>query len=435
MNLFGRSQLKKEVVLQITVLLFVSGLMVFATASSDKQLEKLMPETSINRSVSNVKPSGMSGFLELTQKVFPKRKTRTWEFSYRELRGQRKPEDQSASLGDNQPPAADSSHGVLIMVAPEQSPSDFDVEDLLTWVKMGNYLLYLDNFPYHASRRLLNKISMDVRNLEPPLHDKASDPVFRDPLYTHLRTVKLSANQSLKGGRPIATVDGIAIISEQVEGKGKILIGSCPSLIDNRHLGNSESWSNFQFIHNWLDTTDGDIIFDERCHGATQGTSVYYYFLKGPAGLVLAQLVLILALAVASCHQRFGRVINPRHWRRISNLEHIEGLANTYERANARQAVLEIIWQSLRQKLCRIMQISPHESSEKLVEEIRLKKDGSAATIISCLQECEQAIQDKHLSDEKMRELVGACDKISEQAETYLLKSATASKDTGNKRD
>ena len=97
--------------------------------------------------------------------------------------------------------------------------------------------------------------------------------------------------------------------------------------------------------------------------------------------------------------------------------------------------MLEIIWQSLRQKLCRLMQISPHENSEKLVEEIRLKNDGNAATIVSCLQECEQAIQDKHLSDEKMRELVGACDKISEQAESYLLKSATTSKDTGNKRD
>jgi hypothetical protein len=437
---FALTQLKKEVVWQLTALLIVSGFLVYATAASDKQIDKLMPESFINRSVTNVKPSGMSAMLELAKLVWgksapEKRAVRTWEFSYRELRGARRPGPQNAALpGEehievDEPPAEDAVHGVLIIASPEQSLSDYDVEDLLAWVKQGNYLVFLDNFPFPTSRRLLNKLDMEVRDLEPNVENKVSDPVHTGGLYSHLRTLRLSAGQSLRGGTPIATIDGITIIAEKAAGKGKVLISSCSSLVDNRHISNSESWSNFQFLANWLSTTDGEILFDERCHGASQGESVFFYFLKGPAGLFAAQLLLILLIGILSCQQRFGRLLSIKELRRISNLEHINGLANTYERANARQAVLEIIWQNLRQKLCRLMQISPHESSEKLIEELRLKGDGPG-DIIACLQECEAAIQDKHLSEEKLRELVSACDKISQSAENYLIASSTTSRNT-----
>lgn len=451
---------KTKVALQLLVLLVGSAMLVYATAAQDKQLEKLLPESYTNRSINNFKPSGMSACFELLKQVFSnesaKRKVGTWEFSYRELRGSRRPipilkksghhfasdekekekEISAESSAEEEPieaPAADAAHGVLIIASPEESLSDFDVEDVLTWVRQGNYLVFLDSFPYPSSRRLLSQSGINVKDLEPAADNRQSDPNFKADVYAHLRTLKLSAGQSLRGGTALATVDGVVIIAEKAVGKGKILISSCAGLVDNRHISNSESWSNFQFLYNWLNTTDGDILFDERCHGASQARSVYFYFLRGPAGLFIAQLLLILIIAVASGHQRFGRLLGIKDQRRISNLEHINGMANTYARASATQAVLEIIWSSVRQKICRILQISPHESSEKLLEELKLRGE-TTREIVNCLNECETAIADKkgHIGEEKLRELVGACDKISQKAENSLLAPSISPNDLTN---
>ncbi len=157
----------------------------------------------------------------------------------------------------------------------------------------------------------------------------------------------------------LVSVNGNPVIVQKELGKGKILIGSCPQMVSNRQITLSERWSNFQFLYNWLATTRGDILFDEKCHGSTKGTNVIFYFLHGPTGLVALQLLLILSLAVASAQQRFGATLVVKNNRRISNLEHIEGLSNTYQRAGARQAVLSIIWLSVRQKLCKLLRNQP----------------------------------------------------------------------------
>ncbi|MBP9094621.1 DUF4350 domain-containing protein [bacterium] len=414
---------KRDLVLQLLALVAVCGLLVYASLSSDKQLNKILPEAHTWASTTNLRPSGMSACFELTEKLFaPQRTVKKWELPYRMLGGSKKASEQgssnSAKLSAIQPlPMV---HGVLIIVSPDQSLANFEVEEILSWVERGNYLVYLDSFILRTSRRLLDKTAMAVRQLEPPANNRKTDPRFDVRFYDHLRQLTVSADHSIKGGGKIATVDGACIIAEKEYGKGRILVASCPSLVSNRQISQVQYWSNFQFMYNWLATTEGEIYFDERCHGLSQGINVFYYFLRGPTGCVLAQLGLLLLVAVLSTNQRFGAATPIKVSRQISNLEHINGLSNTYMRAKAKQAVIEIIWQSVRLKLCKFLQISPHESRERLLEELKANGGEQTSSMAIIAEQCEKAISNRDLSDAQLIELVESCDKISQRTDKQM---------------
>jgi hypothetical protein len=160
------TNLKRELLLQVIALLVVCGLLVYASVSSDKQLNKIMPETRSWASSTNLRPSGMSACFELLQKVFsPERQVKTWELPYRILGGSKKAEQErqnsASKLSALQPTPL--VHGVLIVVSPDQSLANFEVEEILSWVERGNYLIYLDSFVLRTSRRLLDKSTMTVR--------------------------------------------------------------------------------------------------------------------------------------------------------------------------------------------------------------------------------------------------------------------------------
>ncbi len=421
------NKLKKGFLWQLTALLVVSIGLVYATVSTDKQLDKIMPEAQSWASSSNFKPSGMSAAFELFEKVFQgERLVKKWQLPYRKLGGQKPPYKITDDALSDFPQTDGQNHGVLFIVSPDQSLAQFEVDELLAWVEKGNYIVYLDNFMLRTSRRLIDKLGMDVRQLEPAAVNKKTDGqnVLKPlPIYNHLRQLQLSADHSLKGGQALATVDGACLIAEKNYGKGKLLISSCPNLIVNRQISRTEYWPNFQFITNWLATTDGDIMFDERCHGLSQGVNVFYYFLHGPAGYVTAQILLLIAIAILSANQRFGALAFVNNRRTISNLEHINGLSNTYLRANARQAVIEIIWQNLRLKICKMVQISPHENNEKLIEELKAQGSPQALEMASIADRCEKAVANANLNDDQLRELVASCDKISQSTERRLTTS------------
>ncbi|MBS2010499.1 MAG: DUF4350 domain-containing protein [Cyanobacteria bacterium SZAS TMP-1] len=400
----------KALILQLAALFAVSTLAVYGTLASDKQLEKIMPEAKTFASVTNFKPSGMSAFYELCQRVFRKRHVSEWAFPYRKLNG------------STRTSAVNPAHGVLIIVSPDESLAEFEVENILDWVRQGNALVYLDNFQFRHTKRMLDKIGVTARDIDEELTDQVTDGRTDLPEYTHLRVLNVSTQQKLSGGTALATLGDKTIIVEQKLGKGRILIGSCPQMVCNKQITKTDHWSNFQFLHNWIATTSGDILFDEKCHGSTRGLNVVFYFLHGPTGYVGLQLGLILLIAILSGHQRFGATLIVRNLRRISNLEHIEGLSNTYQRAHARQAVLAIIWHSVRLKLCKVLQISPREQDEKLNQALRAQAQshGGGAGILEKVERCEAAVNRKDLSDEDLKELVAACDKISEQAESLL---------------
>lgn len=458
----AKGGLPRDLLIQVGALLVVSGLLTYAALSSDKQLEKLMPETKLFASSYNIKPSGVSGLYELCEKISERgRKIIRWEKPYRKLKGGS--ETTRFTDSSRRKETVKEARGTLLIVRPDEALAEFEVSEILDWVKQGNSLIYLDDFRFHFSRRLLDKIGLKVVRLDKPLEDRISDrlPVKAlltgnknetndlngdekfeaiAPLYTHLSVLRLTAGEALSGGQALVKVDGHTLITQKSWGKGKILVSSAPSMLSNKLVGKTEAWGNFQFFANWLATTNGDIFFDEVSHGYKNGSNVFIYFLRGPAGFVTLQILALLILAILGSHQRFGRIEKLRDARKIADSEYISGLANTYQRASARRAALEIIHQNLHNRLSKLMAVSPHEPGERLLEVLR-ERNGKAwseefrSLVIKTMADLDQLLGPSQtnaapegkgkevlppISEETFKELAIACDKICKQLDSKL---------------
>ena len=99
--------------------------------------------------------------------------------------------------------------------------------------------------------------------------------------------------------------------------------------------------------------------------------------------------------------------------RKISNLEFIYGLSNAFRRARANTAVLEILGQSFKHRLCKALGISPHETTENIVTAWQQSKQAEKENMQELMANYERALSKKHLSDSDLRTLVGTCDKIT----------------------
>ena len=146
------------------------------------------------------------------------------------------------------------------------------------------------------------------------------------------------------------------------------------------------------------------------------------------------QLMIILLAAVISSGQRFGRTAQLLGLRQISNLEYINGLASTYRRAKANATVLEILSQSLRTKVCKNAGLSPHEPNDKIISQLLSASDrqdvqSSARLLSETLNQVDQALSGKTVSDLQLRELVETCDKIADQLPALHKVSPASNKD------
>ncbi len=375
---------------QLFALLLVSGMAVYSGFAFDEQKDRFWPETEILISVFNKKPSGLSGLHDIVAKN--RAKSMTWQLPYRNLADVK---------------------GMLVIFQPTESLSELDAKQILDWVDKGNDLIYFDHFSYKLTRRLIDKLNIETKDGEDLVDKKLELAKKPAPEFARVPQLVLSAERRLSGGTPLLTDKSGTLIALVKHGKGRVLLGTIPSLCSNRRLSMQEAWPNFQFIANWFSTANGAIIFDERCHGFSSATNVFQFLLRGPTGLIFWQLMLILAVGVFSAAQRFGAMRQIAVTRKISNLEFIYGLSNAFRRARANTAVLEIIGQSFKNRLCKTLGISPHESSENIVSAWNASKHSSITNLEELIGNYERALSKKHLSDSDLRTLVGTCDKIA----------------------
>ncbi|MBX9949255.1 MAG: DUF4350 domain-containing protein [Candidatus Obscuribacterales bacterium] len=375
---------------QLFALLLVSGLSVYSGIAFDEQKDKFWPETEIVISVFNKKPSGLSGMHEIVAKTGLK--SIIWQLPYRNLTDTK---------------------GMLVILQPTESLSELDAQQILDWVEKGNDLIYFDHFSYKLTRRLIDKLKVDTKDGDDIVDKKLSLQDSPLPEFAHVSSLVISAERRINGGQPLLKDLSGTLITLVKHGKGRVLLGTVPSICSNRRLANPESWPNFQFLANWLSTAHGVVIFDERCHGFSSATNVFHYLLRGPTGLVFWQLMLILLLSALSAAQRFGAVRQVAVTRKISNLEFIYGLSNAFRRARANTAVLEILGQSFKHRLCKALGISPHETTENIVSAWQQSKQAPTANMQELMADYERALSKKHLSDSDLRTLVGTCDKIT----------------------
>jgi len=336
--------LKKRLVLQIVTLLIISFGAVVTGMAVDQQMDNYMPEAHTLPSVFNHKPSGTSGLMEIASKAGMKCKE--WVLPYRQL-----------SL----------INGALVIISPSESLADFESKQILNWVKEGNNLIYLDQFDYKFTRRLLSEISVDATE-GTALVDSTIKLDVAKPEFSHVHALTVTTDMRLTGAPSLVSDNSGIIFAVVKHGKGTIMIGTVPSLVSNRRLSTPSEWPNFQFMVNCLRNTHGDVWFDERCHGFSNNANVFVYLMRGATGAVVMQLLLALSLGVVSAAQRFGRKERLQNKRKISNLEFIYGLSNAYKRAKANAASLEIIGTALRTKLCKALGISPYEPTDRVLD-------------------------------------------------------------------
>lgn len=388
---------------QIGILVLITCMAVYAGIRFNDEMDKFWTEPRTLASTFNKKPSGLTGLVEISRRSGLSCKA--WQSPYRRLSAIK---------------------GMLVITHPSESLADFEAEQILSWVKAGNDLVYLDHFAYKFTRRLLTRLNLDIKE-GGAINDKLVFVENATPEFSHVNHLLVSSETRVIGGRKLLSLADGNLLVEVKHGKGRALIGTTPSLCSNMRLSDKRSWCNFQFLVNWFHTSNGDIWFDERSHGFTDSNNVFLFLVKGNTGLVLAQLCLLLCIAVISGWQRFGQVKVVTQKRKISNLEFIFGLANAYRRAKASTLALEVIVQAFKHRLCKLLAISPYDSKEKIVEALGLlplaKKSLNSEELLVFFSDYEKAMASGELSESELKVLVSTCDKILDQSKTLFATS------------
>lgn len=381
---------------QISALVGVSTLAVLAGTAFDRVIEQYLPESRSFPSTFNRRSSGYSALFEITRKAgLPARR---WQLPYRRLKDAR---------------------GVLVMVQPNRSLSAFEVDQVADWLEQGNTLIYFDHFIFSFQRRLIKKLGMDA-HVQSGLEEAVVPVKGLRPELAHVPAIIVTAENRLTAGTPLISDSSGALLAEIEYGKGRAIVGVMPSLCANRRLMSESDWKNFQLMVNLLRTAGGEVLFDEYCHGRTASPNVFIHLARGPAGYMCFQALLLTFVAFLSCAQRFGSAAVLPVTRKISNLEFVNGLANTYRRARANHLIWEIIGHASRARWLRALGVSPHEPDEKLISAWSEQSGDSPAEIEEFLARSARALESKKLADQELVALVGSCDKITERSRNLL---------------
>jgi Domain of unknown function (DUF4350) len=374
------------------LLSLVSCISVYVGLAFDSDFGSLTPETVPLRSIFNAKPSGLKGLDDIAKSVGLN--CRAWTQPYRNLKN---------------------IAGTLIIDEPLRSLSVGETEHLLDWVSDGNRLIYIDYFPFPpTSIPILKRIGLSYRTVT-----KSDSTIMSDEesvrIFSHVKNLTISSNARITGGNALVSDQDGAFITEIRYDKGRIFAGLMSGFCANKQLQNKHNWDNFQFMINLISTASGSVYFDERCHGYSQSANVFVYLLRNTPGLVVSQLALILAIAVASCAQRFGPINEIRPTRQISNWQFIDGLANAYAKSGAQVVALEIIVQDFKSKLCKILTLPTNASTTTIVSTLQDSAELRSGNLADFLADYEQALKDKHLSDTRLKQLVSKSDEISNE--------------------
>lgn len=391
---------------QLAIFVIVSSAAAIIGVHFKEKFSRYVPETLINPSVLNKKASGSSGLYELS-KVIGLR-SHLWKLPYRDLR---------------------EIHGQLVIIGPRESLAKFEIESILQWVNKGNDLVYLDRFSNPYSKDILTLLALSTKDPGPyqagPHTDVPATPNQDLTVTKFVRQAKVSFLTCFNANTncvPVLQYDQNPVLVEMRYGAGRILIGTTANLLANTQL--TESADNFQLIGNWLRFNDRDVYFDERCHGLTQSKNLLVTALSGTSGILFVQLFIIFGLAIAGSAQRFGQTIRVTNPRKISNLEFVHGIANSYRRAKATHLASEVLSHNLRLKLARALGQSTGDdymlatiyidslepanktSAEMVVEKSRLIKTLSRSK--------EPGKFTTNISYQELAEISAYCDKIQE---------------------
>ncbi len=231
------------------------------------------------------------------------------------------------------------------------------------------------------------------------------DIVLRTPLpssYTHgVKEVVIGESQGLKpaGGAVVPLIEGAdeALHAFWIpRGKGRVIVFSTPSFINNEYCGRED---NLVLILNILSRlpAGGTVFFDEYHHGYSQEFALGDFLSLPMVKVAGLQLVLVVGLLICSSARRFGEPIPLVRDTRRSVMEYTVSLGDLYARASTQLDALDYLYRHLRRFL---------------TERYGLRSDASALEIRSALGttkelrlaweqlagECEQRLESRQLT-------------------------------------
>lgn len=375
----------------VLVLLLICIPAVLVSRQFSTTFNQILPETLPFPSTYNDKASGYSALYELCSKAGVK--ASRWEAPYRQLLSNR-------------------TKGTLVIVLPWESLSRGDFEQILKWVKQGNDLIYFDYLTYRTGNELLAQLKM----YSSP-HKAVKDALYTaspsSPETANASTLRVTADVVISGGNGVVGPDQRSFLTWTKYGDGRVLIGAVPEFCANKYVADPNYKNNFQFMMNWLDAGAKPVWFDEKCHGYSSGSNVWFFVLRSPVGFVILQLLFVILVALISLNQRFGQPVLVSNQRKISNLEFIDGLASTYQRARAKDTAWAMIFHPLKARLCRMLGVAPDAPVEQLATAWSESSGKSENAIRGFLDRAEIALEERALSDRELSDLITTADKLT----------------------
>lgn len=387
----------------LALLFLGGGAAVFTSNSLNDVLPSVMPEGLPLPSTFNKQRSGYSALYDLCEKVGLK--VERWQSSYRYLKDNRVA-------------------GTLVMIDPWDTPTEDEVQRISNWVEAGNDMVYLDFFNKGPGRRLLEKLGGTANGPRPKVTEEiiptGSSSAGSSSAWKFTDSVNVRSDTSLEGNADLVVGHNGAIIVAVDHEKGHVLIGSDPSFCSNEHIADPHFKGNFQFFINHLMACKQPIYFDEKCHGYTTGKSALFLMLRDYVGFVLWQLIVVVAIAFIGSNQRFGRALSGSVPRKISNLEFIDGLASTYQRARARDAAWSMLFAPLKARLCKALGVSPHDGLDVLALAWAQATGKSALEYQQFLQHGQDATMQHRLTEKELLELIAKCDSLTADSQELV---------------
>jgi hypothetical protein len=192
-------------------------------------------------------------------------------------------------------------------------------------------------------------------------------------------------------------------------GKGQILWLAASTPLTNAGIQRS---GNLELLLNFAGSPGRSRIYwDEYFHG--QGRSLADYFGRTPLPWGLAQLGLLLTLALLAFSRRSGPVRPLVRESRLSSLEFIDTLGGLYQRAHAARGAVEVAYQRFRFLLAKRLGM-PLTASDADLDKAARQRLGSVEGLGEALQRCRAAQDDLDLQDGKALELLQALHNFSE---------------------
>lgn len=179
-------------------------------------------------------------------------------------------------------------------------------------------------------------------------------------------------------------------------GKGRVVLFSTPSFIDNEHCGRQD---NLALVLNILSRlpAGGTILFDEYHHGYSQEFAMGDFLSLPMVKAAALQLALVIGLLIYSSARRFGEPVPLVRDTRRSVMEYTVSLGDLYARAATQLDALDYLYGHLRRTLADRYGLRPDASAMEIGAALGTAQETGRAWE-QLAAECERRLKSRQLT-------------------------------------